>query len=350
MNRQELLKALEIVKPGLASKDMIEQATCFAFMDGHVVTYNDEISIRHPIDIGVTGAVKAEELHGLLSKLKPEEIDIEAGEGEIQIKAGRTSAGLTMHCEIRLPLEELGENGDWKNVPEGFVEGASFCLFSCSKDMSRPTLTCVHINKEIVESCDNMRMTRYTLNKPFPIASLLIPASSLAEILKYPIMKVSQSKGWVHFKSKLGTVISARVFEDNYVDLTPFINHGQDSQELKMPASIESTLERAGIFAKSQFDSDQLVSMTMADKRMTVAAKNDAGWISEQLNMSYSGDPISFSIHPRTLQDILKKTSKFRVTDSVIEFGGDNWVHIAALLAESEKKEEKPGKKKKRGK
>ena len=49
VNRVELKEALERVRPGLASKDIIDQATSFAFLKDRVVTYNDEISISHPV-------------------------------------------------------------------------------------------------------------------------------------------------------------------------------------------------------------------------------------------------------------------------------------------------------------
>ena len=45
INKKELQEALERVKPGLASRELIEQSTSFAFMRDRVVTYNDEISI-----------------------------------------------------------------------------------------------------------------------------------------------------------------------------------------------------------------------------------------------------------------------------------------------------------------
>ena len=60
MNREDILEALEIVKPGLASKEHIEQSTCFAFKNGKVMTFNDEISVSHPVEglDGLEGAIK----------------------------------------------------------------------------------------------------------------------------------------------------------------------------------------------------------------------------------------------------------------------------------------------------
>ena len=89
VKKENLRNALEIVKPGLSNKELIEQSTSFAFIKGRVVTYNDEISISHPVeDLKNSGAIKAEELYALLSKIKEEEIDIVPQEAEILIKDG----------------------------------------------------------------------------------------------------------------------------------------------------------------------------------------------------------------------------------------------------------------------
>ena len=67
LNKTDLQKALEIVKPGLANKEMIEHSTSFAFIGGRVVTYNDEISLSHPVEgLEIEGAIHAEELYKLL--------------------------------------------------------------------------------------------------------------------------------------------------------------------------------------------------------------------------------------------------------------------------------------------
>ena len=84
INKSELLKALNIVKPGLASKDMLEQTTSFAFLNGRVITYNDELSLSCPLkEIEFEGAIQAAELYAFVSKIKKEEIDLEKKENEI---------------------------------------------------------------------------------------------------------------------------------------------------------------------------------------------------------------------------------------------------------------------------
>ena len=110
INTEKFRQALTTVKPGLSSKDIIEQATKFVFMDGKLVTFNDEICIQYPLEeLDFSGAINSDELYKLVSKLKTEEVEIKQNEGEVTFSAGRIKAGIVIHKEITLPLEEIDE-------------------------------------------------------------------------------------------------------------------------------------------------------------------------------------------------------------------------------------------------
>jgi len=110
IKKAELQKALELVKPGLAGKELIEQSTSFAFMGNRVVTYNDEISMSVPLVEGfnLTGAVKAEELYKLLTKLKGDEITLELTENEIQITCGNKGQAYPFRQKLNSPWRNWG--------------------------------------------------------------------------------------------------------------------------------------------------------------------------------------------------------------------------------------------------
>ena len=149
MKKQHLLEALEIVKPGLATKEVIEQTNYFAFMGGRVVTYNDKISLSHPVlGLDVTGAVHAEELYQLLRKIKKEDIEVVMTDNEIGLSAGNAKAGLVLQQEIKLPLSEVAEHSKWFKLPEGFLKSLKFALGAVSSDSSEPILTTVHVNQK----------------------------------------------------------------------------------------------------------------------------------------------------------------------------------------------------------
>ena len=78
INREELLKALESVTPGLSPKEIQEQTNCIVFHEGQIITFNDEISCSRESPLGdIEGAVRAIPLLTLLSKLTEEEIQVE---------------------------------------------------------------------------------------------------------------------------------------------------------------------------------------------------------------------------------------------------------------------------------
>ena len=332
LNKTELQKALEIVKPGLANKEMIEHSTSFAFMDGKVVTYNDEISLSHPVEgLEISGAVPAEELYKLLSKLKKDEVEITVEGNQILLKASsRSQAGLTLQQDIKLPLEEIGDVGKWKPLPEDFTKHVNFAISSCSRDMSRPVLICVHITKEgIVESSDGFRITRCELGEGMPIKTFLLPATSAAQLSKLKPTKIAEGEGWIHFKTEEDTIMSCRIFEDDYPDASPFLE--VEGVEITFPKTIVEVLDRVSVFSKRDYFLDEHITLTLEDNRLKISAKSLTGWSKEELNIKYSDESISFDITPYLLMDILQETLTCIICEDRLKFEGAGWVYITVL-------------------
>lgn len=332
INKAELQKALEIVKPGLANKEMIEHSTSFAFINGKVVTYNDEISLSHPVEgLEIAGAIQAEELYKFLTKLKKDEIEITIKDNQILLKAGpRSQAGLTLHQDIKLPLEEIGDVGKWKTLPEDFIRQVSFAVGSCSRDMSKPVLTCVHVTKEgIIESSDGFRITRCELGEKIPVKTFLLPATSATQLDKLNPTKIAEGEGWIHFKTDEGTVMSCRIFEDDFPDITPFME--VEGVEITFPKTIVEVLDRVSVFSKRDYFLDEHITITLEDNRLKISAKSLTGWSNEELNLKYSDDPISFDITPYLLMDILKETLTCIISENRLKFEGAGWIYITTL-------------------
>lgn len=333
IQKNELQEALKKVKPGLAGKEIIEQSTSFAFMGDRVVTYNDEISISHPVkNLNATGAVRAEELYKFLDKIKKDEIDIEWKENQVKITAGKSRAGLILQQEIKLPIEEIGEIDEWKVLPESFLTAVRFCRLSCSNDMSRPELTCVYIHDNIVDSSDGYRISRYTLKEKMPVDDFLLPATTAQELLAYDIKEIAQGEGWVHFRTE-ETIFSCRVFqEDEFPDIEKFLI--LEGEEVPLPKKLTEALERAHIFTNKEFLSEALVQVKLKEGEMIISAKEDVGWFEEKLRMVYKGNSAVFKIHPDFLIDISGEVRKCVMQADKIGFRGDNWIHVIALTVE----------------
>ena len=337
ISRIELLEALEKVKPGLANKELIEQSTSFAFIGDRVVTYNDEISVSHPVEglENMKGAIKAKALYEFLARVKDEEIEIEQEENQVVIKAGRSKAGLVFEQEIRLPLEEVGEIGKWMKLPEDFVDALRLCFPACSDDMSRPILTCVNIRDDKVEASDSFQIIQYQLKNKMP-ADFLIPASSVKELIKYDIQEVSIGENWVHFRTSEGTIFSCRTVEGEFPDVERFLDI--EGEEFTFPEDMRETLNRANVFAKKETHISTIPTVKVIAKNgeLILSARNEYGWFEEKLKIQHEDVKFSFSIGIEFLISLFDKLKTCKISDNKIGFAGDSWKHVIAIMSEEE--------------
>ena len=96
MNRLEFLERLKLAAPALAKREIMLMLTNFAFDGQTVSAFNDEIGIRLPCKVPFTGMVRGDILISMLSNSRAKELEIEAGDNSIQIKAAS--------AKFKLPL------------------------------------------------------------------------------------------------------------------------------------------------------------------------------------------------------------------------------------------------------
>lgn len=344
INTKNLLNALNLVEPGLASREWIEQSTSFAFINGHVVTYNDELSIRHPVeDIDFTGAVNASEFHRLLQRIDHEHITLDVLGGELILEAGKKDkikAGFTLHQEVLLPLDEVTGAREWKPIPEGFIKAIEVSMLSSSRDASMPALTCVHVTEDMIEGCDNIQLMRVHMVAPVPDAPFLIPGSAVREIHKYPLSQIDKTAGWVHFLTEHGTTISSRILNGRYPDTEPIIH--VEGQQINFPKRIIQMLTRAQVFALERVTkpgpqylaahpSDADVEIRVSDGLLKVVVQTESGWFEEEtIEFVHEGEPTVFSIHPALLKEICEQECSCIMSETQIKFQALNWEYVLA--------------------
>jgi len=334
IKRTELKAALETVKPGLANKEIIQQSTSFAFMNGKVITYNDKISMSHPVKgLELEGAIKAEELYQLLGKLKAEKLQLEIKENEVIIKSAKSSAGLRLTEEILLPLDEITAIEKMQKLPEDFLEGIAIAVQSTSKDMSMAILTCVSVNGAEMDSSDNSRISRVILENEMPVDPFLLPNDVVPLILKMKATKIALTDSWVHFGNDEGTLLSARIFADIFPDLSKFFKM-QKPIKIQLPEELAEMLDRAAVFSKREHFLDELVTIQIEPKKLKVKGESDTGWYAEVAKLKYEGEVISFEITPFVLQGILEKGKEMQYSSkqSMIKFETENWQYTAKVL------------------
>ena len=338
VNKSKLQEALGIVRPGLAKKEQVEQSTSFAFINGKVVTYDDDVSFSHPVTgLELEGAIESDKLYLLLTKIKPNknqkeeelDIDIEIKGNEVLITSGRIKAGLALQSEIKLPLkEELEGKGKWKKLPDDFLKFAAMCLPSCSTVKTKAKMGCVHVNKEgFIEASDGHRITHCEFPEQFPINTFLLPSKATRLMLNLQPTSIAEGKGWVHFKTTYGTILSCRLMDDVFPDTAPHITG--KGKRIVFPRSINEVLERASVFT-----SDDLIDVHLEDQKLKISAKFETGWFKEEVSSKYEDEVIHFKINPSLLKGILKETQSGELAKNKMLFRGQNWIYMTTLTAE----------------
>ena len=109
LNRADFLDKLESVLPGISTREIIEQSSCFVFKDKTVMTFNDEISCSQKSCLPFEGSVQALPLISILRKLQEEELDISLGDSkeELIIK-GKNKRDWVSEEEARAGIRDFG--------------------------------------------------------------------------------------------------------------------------------------------------------------------------------------------------------------------------------------------------
>ncbi len=328
IKRQILVNALAQLKPGLSNKDIIESGMCFNFSRNAITTFNDLVSVSIPLETGIEGAVRAEELHKLLDKITADEIELTQTESELKIKAGKVRAGLSLKTELLAPLTTENE---WHELPKQFKEAIQFCQFSTSKDMTRPHLTCIHFEQDRASSSDRWRITQFTMAESMP-QNFLLPAPAANVLLRYNISHMALDDAWIHFADdETGLVFSARKIIADLMQPDQYFE--VEGQLVKLP-DLAKTLDRAKIMVEGDSELDLTIRLELHPGKLICRGQKEIGWVEEQVDLEYEGPRHVMLVNPLFLADILARTTEMVVNENMCLFWGENFRHVMMLAKE----------------
>lgn len=335
-NRKNLISILQAVRPGLASKDIIEQSTAFLFADGRVLTYNDDVAVSHPLkDLEINGAVQSKELFSLLNKMPDEEIEFEVVGGELIVKGKGRKSGIRLSEAKNLAEISgvLGKPKDWYGIPDGFLAAIRFSLFSAGKDMTKAMQTCIHCEGNTTLSTDGNRISGYYMAKGVNMPAINIPARSAKEISSYKPVEYALTTGWIHLAAADDVIFSCRTMVGDYPTKTAWGHiDGAKGELAKLPEGLQDALERAGIFTAGVSNTDDRICLTLEDGLLTVRGEGPSGWFEETARVRYRGEYMRFEINPDFLREILTHSDEVTIGEKLLKFEGEQFVHVVRTL------------------
>lgn len=327
VNRSDFLYALTQVKPGLAKNDFIEHTDHFCFLNDMIVTYNDHIQIAIQYKTGMTGAVPSKELYAVLNKIPDSEIEIEQNENKIVIRGKRKKAGFVF-SDINEVLKEAliheSRLKKWRRLPEDFTECLRLCLFSVSKDISKPILTCISAKEDSMLSSDNIRVTKKQMAGTIP-DELLIPGDSASELVKYEPIKYCKTESWIHFQTQSGIIFSSRTIDGKFPNVSKWMR--VDGITVKLPKTLPEIISRC----KALLDQDNLISLTLSKGKLLCKSTNQKGYYEEESRVIYSGATIDITVNAEFMAQIISIVRKATLGENTLLFEGEGFSHVLCI-------------------
>jgi hypothetical protein len=335
INREKLVNILSAIKPGLAKKQIVEAATHFIFTGQDVLTYNDSICIIHPFDTDFKCSISANEFYKILSNISAEEIEITLEEDKLKIKTAKTKVTLATSSgeSILDMIENLKLDEVMKKLtplPEGFLRGVELCSFSTSKSMAQPVLTCVLIKDKLIMSSDDLRISKFEMQKAIK-PSILLPASAITELVKFPVEDYCISDGWAYFATKDDVLFCSRLVIGEHNDYEKYFE-GMEGTQINLPEDLAKMIESASVLTEGEYDTDRLIEIEIEKGKIRCKGENSLGWIENETTLDFKQDKsIKFSINPIFLMKILEYSSSMIYQDDRALFSTKGFDHLMAL-------------------
>ena len=345
VNRALLLSRLDVCRPGLSRKEIVEETIRFIFTGENICTFNDEIAVIAPYPTDFQGSVNGEELYKVLAGIKEDEIDLSIKDDQMLVNSKKTRAGLSTIIGEKERVTSLIEKlqaatigkGFWRRLPKDFIEGVSLCMFSASKDMTTGVRCCVAVNEDRIYSSDSVRISRFIMEGN--AKEMLIPARNAVELVKYPIKKYGKSNGWLHFLTDDNVMFNCRMMVGEYpYTIDRFFDKKPTYGPFTMPIELEEIMKSAVIMATGDEVVAKMVEMTIEKGKITCKSEKERGWMEKEVDFDYSGKKLTFYINPIFMSQVLIKATTLGLIqgeefpDKAL-FEQEKYIHMIALPA-----------------
>ena len=332
MQRKEIEKALKAVKPGVASKDIVESMTYFFLTGTHIISYNDKISIQHPLKTGIKAFVKAEALMRVVFACTAMEMDMVMKEDTLNIKAKRLNVKLaTIEDPEFLTRTDLIakslKKAKWKPLPNNFMDSIELCSFVAASMESEYTLSCVKVEGKDCVASDNQRIAMATLDSEMDL--MYLKANEVKHITAIQPAYYYIAKAWVHFKSEDDCIFSIRKVDGSFPDFSQFVKFKGD--KVSLPKTILEGTEIASIFS----DTDKpLIDVTISEGACIVSVKSVGGSSKFKSKIKYKGPDLKFTINPDFLSEMMKHSTDLIIAKDKIRLTTENFTLVTSLVDE----------------
>lgn len=329
VDRESLLNQLESVTPGLSTKEIVEQSSCFVFMDGKVVTFNDEIACSMKCDLRIKGAIQSRPLLDLLRRLPEDHLQVSVESGKLSLQGKRKVAKLVLDTEITLPFtESIREPKTWTPLHENFLEAVNLVYRCAGRDDDKLEVY-VHIAPDRIEALAAHQVGRYSITTGVS-KSILVHKDSIKHVSALGMIEFGQTKGWTHFRNPQGLTLSCRTTsgDEEFPDISKHID--MKGSKITLPKGLVEATERAAVITVDNLEDDDILILITQNK-LVVKGTGVCGSYREAKTIDYAGKDLQFMVSPRLLADITAKHNSAWIEPTRLKVKAGKFTYVTAL-------------------
>jgi len=297
--------------PGLSVKPTTLQSDCFVFSGGEVITFNDEISCRCPIELppDFEGAVPADPILKILKDMPEEDLELRVHKGQLAIIGKGRILELIKQEEINLNLDliEPPEPKDWKKLPPEFGEAVRMVEGCAGKGV----LDFVNVHPKWLEATNTYQAARYKLETNLPEATL-VKRANLAHVAVLGMSRVCLTENWIHFKNPNKLVFSCRRWSSQWDEVSRNISMSLKPSDkhvvIAMPKWMRDAAKRA---EKVLNNDDKYIHVELAKGYGLIRGVGAVAKYRERKKVGYAGKQLDFTIPPELFGELIERHNEF---------------------------------------
>lgn len=328
LEREELIRALESVEPGLSPAETVEQSSCFCFVTGRVYAFNMRLFCHAGSGLpdDMTGAIPAKSTLHAIKHMPDEYLNVSVEEGCFVLKGSGRKAGIRS-SPVVIPIDKVERPETWTKLDESFSDAVSLVQGCAGKDPNKFVTTCVSVTPKWIEAFDNRQAARFKVDTGLT-ESCLVERDSIKHVVAAGISEVALTQSWIHFRSPEGVHISCRRFVEQFPALGSVYDVKGD--KLILPKSLPEVVELAERFATEDRDSPK-ITVEVKKNKIRFTAEGVTGYAISWRDVQYSGAERKFSLPPDVLKGLAEKGGSCVVSDQRIVVNGGRWRYAVAL-------------------
>lgn len=309
INRGDLLKALALVRPALATTNYIPALMHLRFDGRFITSYNDISAISVRMESDLKRLIPGETLIKALGSFNAESIAFAEGkEGALTISSGRSKLKLPTLELDAFPLEWPQEKGQEIELDASILKGIERCLLSVGSDPTHPE--CMGVTLDSVEgravlfSTDNYSISRFSTSSKLKLpgdAPVILPTflceqlGSLAKAYSEEeiVLTIRSDSLAVEFGDK-AKLLSKTLVDKEPLDFPQMFKknlkvEGELKKELAfIPDSFDSALQRALLVLAQE--TDKITTFTLSEDKLSMSSSASMGDADDKMTIDGDAD------------------------------------------------------------